>query len=424
MSGTAGCCWQPEKWERPRFEVGEIAREHGVRLTRDHWLSASQHKVLRALARCRTAALGGHLDECDSCGHQQPAYNSCRNRHCPKCQAKARHRWLEGRRARVLPTHHFHVVFTVPAELRTVVIRNRVTLFNLLFESATATLLELGRDPERLGGQLGITAVLHTWARDMSWHPHLHCVVSGGGLNSDGCWKSTPGHFLFSVKVMAALFRGKYVAGVRTLAERGQLDLGDKSALAGDPQAFDELLDKLARKAWVVYSKPPFGGAEGVYAYLGRYTHRVAISNARLVDVSDKAVVFRTRDGKVAVLPPVAFLRRLLLHVLPDRFVRIRHFGLLAAGNVNGRLEVAREQLTDDSEATAPAAPSRDERDGDDATDTFEALTGIDLRRCPRCKVGRMHARPLPSADLIDSPRTGRPPSQLASSARSPPGDL
>ena len=407
MAGTTGCRWQPGSWEPPRFEVGEIARDHGERLAREHALSTAQQKVLRALARCRTAALGGHLDECDSCGHQRPAYNSCRNRHCPKCQAKARHDWLERRRARILPTHHFHVVFTLPAELRAVVMRNRSPLFDLLFEAATATLLELGRDPERLGGQLGLTAVLHSWARDMSWHPHLHCVVTGGGLDSEGCWQSTPRNFLFPAKALSALFRGKFLAGVRDLSDRGQLDVGRSgSSATDDPQAFDQLLDRLARKAWVVYSKAPFGGAEAVYAYLGRYTHRVAISNARLVKVSDRAVIFRTRGAKTAELPPVSFLRRLLLHVLPDRFVRIRHFGLLAPGNVNGRLELAREQLTSDSDdsATATEQHPRSVSDGQDAAETFEALTGIDLQLCPRCKVGRMKARPLPTVELADAP--------------------
>jgi hypothetical protein len=404
--------------------VGQIARDHGSRLVQEHRLTAAQRKVLGALSRCRTAELGGHLDECDSCGHQRPSYNSCRDRHCPKCQARARHRWLEGRRARVLPTHHFHVVFTLPVELRALVMRNRVTLFNLLFDRATATLLELGRDPKWLGGQLGITAVLHTWARDMSWHPHLHCVVTGGGLGDKGRWKSTPGHFLFPVKVMGALFRGKVIAGLRSAAERDQLDLGRQSSETRDPRAFDQLLDRLAHKAWVVYSKPPFGGAEGVYAYLGRYTHRVAISNARLVEVNDEAVVFRTRDGKTASLAPVAFLRRLLLHVLPARFIRIRHFGLLAPGNVNDRLEQARAELTPTGGPSPPQGSRRpdDASDGLTAKDAFCAMTGIDLRRCPRCRVGSMRRRPLPTTELGKGRVAPRSLAQPRACERSPPG--
>lgn len=250
------------------------------------------------MAACRTAALGGHLQQCNGCGHQQPQYNSCRNRHCPKCQALAQHRWLQSRSTRILPVHHFHVVFTLPAELRPLVLRNRRVLYALLFEVASMTLLELGADPKRLGGLLGITAVLHTWTRDLSFHPHLHCVVTGGGLSADGHrWLKTRPGYLFPVRVLGALFRGKFLHRLRSLQTAGVLETHGLD-MTQDRLGFDRLLDKLHRKRWLVYSKPPFGSPQAVFAYLGRYTHRVGISNARLLHVDATSVRFRTRHQR------------------------------------------------------------------------------------------------------------------------------
>jgi len=371
----------------------------GDELERSLALRPEQRKVLRAIRRCRTAELGGHLDVCEGCGYERPAYNSCRNRHCPKCQALDQHRWLERRRQRILPVHHFHVVFTLPAELRPLIAMNRKALFALLFATGPASLLELGRDPRRLGGELGISAVLHTWRRDLGFHPHLHCVVTGGGLDGAGRWRSTRPGFLFPVRVLGKLLRGKFLAGLRALHARGAIVLPTSAA---DGRAVEELLDRCYQKRWIVYSKPPFGGADAVFSYLGRYTHRIGISNSRLLDVSERAVVFRTRFPRTASLPPRIFLARFLSHVLPPGFVRIRHYGLLASGNVRGRLAQA-QRVLEPSRSTDPVPAVvvdgvRDQEDEDEPlfVRLYRELTGIDLRVCPRCD-GALRPHPLPT---------------------------
>jgi hypothetical protein len=312
--------------DRPALEVADIVRAHGEAFVRTHVLLPEQHAVLRAIARCRTAELGGHADVCEACGHVEVAYNSCRDRHCPKCQSLAQARWIERRMQRVLPTQAFHVVFTLPSELHGVALQNRETIFNLLFASAAEALLELGRDPKWLGAELGITSVLHTWTRDLRFHPHVHCIVTGGGLSPDGeRWISTRPGFLLPVRVLGALFRGKFLARLVRLYDKGELRLaGPPSALA-NPARFARLRDKLYRTRWVVYAKQPFGGPEQVFRYLGRYTHRVGLSNRRLVSLDERGVTFRTRGEGTVALSPDEFLRRFLLHVLPRRFVKIRH---------------------------------------------------------------------------------------------------
>ena len=373
---------------RPRFEVGDIARTHGAALLEQGGLRLEQRRGLSALGLCRTAALGGHLDVCSDCGHERPSYNSCRNRHCPKCQALAQHRWLEGRRQRLLPVHYFHVVFTVPAELRQLFRSERRLLCGLLMKTTAHTLLELGRDERHLGAQLGLSAVLHTWSRDLSWHPHVHCVVTGGGLRDDGTWSSTEPGFLFPVRVLGRLFRGKLLAALECLHRGGHLELAGPLGALRDRQSWSAWLRRLYAKDWVVYCKPPFAGVDSVYAYLGRYTHRIGISNRRLLDVTHERVTFATRHGKQASLPPLIFLRRFLEHTLPPGFVRIRHYGLLASSNVNTRLERAREQLLESGARLNRAHEAPDEeRDTDDnpLVETVRRLCGIDLRRCPRC---------------------------------------
>ena len=288
--------------------------------------------------------------------------------------------------------HYFHVVFTLPAELRPIAMLRRELLFDLLFASAAATLLELGRDPQRLGAELGATMVLHTWARDLSFHPHVHAIVTGGGLSPDGRWIPARPKYLFPVEVMGALFRGKFLDALKRAHAQGQL-LGS-GATAGDRARIDRLIAALYEKSWVVYAKRPFGGAEQVIRYLGQYTHRVGISNARLVAVDARGVTFRTRGTKVTTLPPDKFLQRFLNHVLPPRFVKIRHYGLLAAGNVNTHLVAARRAL----DAVAPAR-RRPRPIIDRATDwvsLLALLTNIDARRCPVCKVGLLVKEPLP----------------------------
>jgi hypothetical protein len=387
----------PSGQVRPCLEVADIFRTHGEAYRRKHVLTPQQARAMRAIESCRTASLGGHLDVCDQCGFERPAYNSCRNRHCPKCQAGAQAAWVERHVVRILPTHYFHVVFTLPSELRGLVHRNRKLLFELLFAAASQTLLHLAQ--ERLGATLALTAVLHTWTRQMAFHPHLHCIVSGGGLAADGTWKATHEDYLFPHLVLSRLFRGKFLAGLARLYERGVLDLGGQCAILADPDVFRLLEQKLYGRDWVVYAKPPFAGPEQVYRYLGRYTHRIAISNARLEAFDESGVRFRTRHGKTVSLSPEEFIRRFFLHVLPEGFHKIRHYGLLAAGNLKGKLELARRVLAapglvDDGSASAPAD------DGHESEQQLE--TGF--LRCPQCAVGTMVPRPLPAVGSRSPP--------------------
>jgi len=357
---------------------------------RTHVLLPEQHAVLRAIQRCRTAELGGHADVCDACGHVEVAYNSCRNRHCPKCQSLAQARWIERRMQRVLPTKAFHVVFTLPSELHGVALQNREKIFNVLFAAAAEALLELGRDPKWLGAEVGLTSVLHTWTRDLRFHPHVHGIVTAGGLSPDGeRWIPTRAGFLLPVRVLGALFRGKFLARLERLYDAGELQLtGPASALA-NRASFARLRDKLYRTRWVVYAKQPFGGPEQVFRYLGRYTHRVGLSNRRLVSLDARGVTFRTRGEGTAALSPDEFLRRFLLHVLPKGFVKIRHHGLMAASNVSTRLVTARRLLQGtDAIASDPPPPQRS------FVELLLALTGVDIRRCKLCG-GNVTRRPL-----------------------------
>jgi hypothetical protein len=292
--GATDACSASARIEGARARVGDVVRAYGDALRETSALTSAQHQVLCALARCRTAALGGHLAVCDTCGHATPVYNSCRNRHCPTCQSLEQHRWLEARRERILSTRYFHVVFTLPEALRAVVRFNREALFTMLFRAASQTLLALARDPRRLGALPAITMVLHTWTRELVFHPHLHAVVSAGGLSPDGTrWVPTKGDYLFPVKVLAKLFRGKLRAALIEGLASGVVTLPPESA----PDVLDQLRTALYRTDWVVYAKAPFGGAEQVYAYLGRYTHRVGISNARLRVMDERGVTFATKGG-------------------------------------------------------------------------------------------------------------------------------
>lgn len=334
-----------------------------------------------AVERCRTDALGGHVDQCANCGYTAISYNSCRNRHCPKCQSLAQARWIEARLARILPTHYFHVVFTLPASLRPIALRAAEPLYNLLFASASATLLELGEDPKRLGAQLGFTAVLHTWTRTLELHPHLHCVVTGGGLSPEGDrWIAVKGEdrFLFPVKVLSRLFRGKFLAGLARLFESGELGCDPTDEL--ERSVFSALKERLYSHEWNVYAKRPFKGAKHVYQYLGRYTHRVGLSNHRLREITDETVTFATKGGREVTLSHDEFLDRFLLHVLPPGFVKIRHYGLMAASNATTKLEVARALLEAGGARSLEPTPT-----GGDWCDLYERLTGTDLRECPRC---------------------------------------
>jgi len=363
-----------------------------------------QHEVLRDIARCRTAELGGHVDVCEACGYSKNSYNSCRNRHCPKCQSLAQARWLDQQMEHVLPVHYFHVVFTLPSELRDLAMYNRETVFHLLMVCSAEALLELGRDPKRLGAQLGITSVLHTWTRELLFHPHAHCIVTGGGLSLDGKqWVSTRPDFLFPVRVLGALFRGKFLARLSHAYDKGELRFGGRAARLADPRHFARLRDKVYRKRWVVYSKPPFGGPEQVFRYLGRYTHRVGLSNRRLVSLEDRGVTFRTHGERTVTVSPHEFLRRFVLHVLPKGFVKIRHYGLMAASNRATKLAVARRLL-----GLSTPTPSNPADAPHDFREVLLALTGTDLRRCPRCG-GPMIRLPLPRPDAADAASSACP---------------
>jgi hypothetical protein len=391
---------------RPLLEVADIFRAHGQAYRECHALSPEQREVMRAIETCRTAVLGGHEEVCDQCGFVLLSYNSCRNRHCPKCQSLDQARWIAERIERILPTHYFHVVFTLPEELRPLGDRNSSALFDLLFRSASQTLLELGRDPEWLGGMLGVTALLHTWTRELLFHPHLHCIVTGGALSPDGTeWRSTKPDFLFPVFVLSPLFRGKFLCGLRTLYDRGKLDLDGRCVGLRDPVAFSQLVDRLFRKDWVVYAKRPFGGPEQTVKYLGRYTHRVGISNARLVAFEDGQVTFSTKDGRKVTVSAETFIGRFLLHVLPPGFVKIRHYGLMSACHSKTTLERARELLQ--AEATPEGTGAMLEADPYKELswqELYRLLTGSDLTICPRCGQGRLVPRPLSAESVRRSP--------------------
>ena len=370
---------------RPVLEIADIFRAHREAYQQQHTVNTDERAAMDAIETCRTAARGGHMDICDTCGHQRPAFHSCGNRHCPKCQSLRQAQWIEQRLTRLLPTHYFHVVFTLPAALRPLAHRNRRRIFTLLFQTAAETLLTLGRDPDRLGAQLGITAVLHTWTRELQFHPHVHCIVTGGGLTADKQhWKPARRRYLFPVKVLSRLFRGKFLNALKAAYRNNELQCGRTHP---DTDSFQRLVDELHGIEWVVYAKRPFGGPQHVFRYLGRYTHRVGISNQRLQAIDADGVRFATKGGRSITLPPQTFIRRFLLHVLPAGFVKIRHYGLLAAGNATTRLARAREVLQ------ASAGPDHVAPSGVGALGwqaRLLQLTGIDLTQCPRCPHGRM----------------------------------
>jgi len=324
---------------RPPLEVADLIRIAGTAFIERsrQWIRWKHIKVLLAIRRCRTAALGGHLDQCTRCGHRAISFNSCRNRHCPKCQTGARERWIAARQRELLPTCYVHVVFTLPRQLARLALQNTKVIYDLLLRTSAETLLEVARDPRHLGAEIGFFSVLHTWNQKLELHPHVHCVISAGGLSLDHThWVKSRDRFFLSIHVLRRVFRGKFVAGLRQAFQEGQLNFhGDLTCLA-QPKTFGAWLRPLFRKDWVVYSKPPFGGPDYVLQYLGRYTHRVAISNHRLVSCADGKVTFRWRDSahnneqKLMSLSLDEFLRRFLLHVLPKGFVRIRNFGFLA----------------------------------------------------------------------------------------------
>lgn len=368
----------------PPWEIADILRLRAASYIAQHPVSSEQARVIRRLLSCRTAALGGHRDRCEDCGIQRVSYNSCRDRHCPKCQAGKRAQWLDARLQRLLPVPYFHVVFTLPAELRALVAHNARRLYGLLFEAASASITTLAADPKRLGAQVGMTAVLHTWGQNLAYHPHLHCVVTGGGLSLDGQrWVHGSRRYFLPVRVLAKLFRGRFLSVLKALHHAGELVFPHDAKDWQQPLVFRKLLRSLYRQPWVVYAKRPFASAEHVFRYLGRYTHRVAITNQRLVAVSHETVSFTWKNyaaggqRQLLTLATHEFLRRFMMHVLPKGFVRLRHYGLFATGAAKAKWERSMTLLGQ----TIPEPPPK-------KTWVEQCLEwfGIHPLRCPQCQ--------------------------------------
>lgn len=345
---------------------------------------------MRAVEACRSADLGGHVDKCDNCGHISISYNSCRNRHCPKCQFLKKERWIEARTKDLLPIQYYHVVFTVPEELNPLVLRNQKVMYDILFRSVSGTLTELGKDPKHLGAQIGFTCVLHTWGQNLMDHPHIHCVVPGGGLSADRTWISCRKKFFLPVRVLSSLFRGKFLDYLTSSYQEKKLAFPGIISHLEDTHTFEAFRRRLYHKKWIVYCKPPFNGAKGVLQYLSRYTHRIAISNHRLLSSDDGGVSFRWRDysddnkEKVMTLDAQEFIRRFLMHILPHRFVKIRYYGLLGSRNRKAAISLCRK-LMEEAETETPQTTE---------PESWQALllrlTGIDPFACPVCQKGRM----------------------------------
>ena len=394
-----------------RPEVADILRRYGEAYRATHGTSSScgQARVMHAIESCRTAALGGHLEQCDQCAHPRIAYNSCRNRHCPKCQSLARAEWIEKRQAELLPVGYFHVVFTLPAEIAAIAYQNKAVVYNLLFQATADTLRTIAADPKHLGADIGFFAVLHTWGQNLLHHPHLHCVVPGGGLSPDKQrWIACRPAFFLPVRVLSRCFRRRFLDILTRAFDAGELNFFSVLADLKTRAMFDSYLAPVRKKEWVVYAKPPFAGPEQVLDYVGRYTHRVAISNNRLIDIEDGHVRFRWKDyadnneQKIMTLTANEFIRRFLLHVLPLGMQRIRYYGLLGNRHRTENLARCRELLN----MPAPAR-SCDESAPRDYRSRYEALTGKSLDHCPACGQGHMRVvkllSPLKSPLIIDT---------------------
>jgi hypothetical protein len=375
---------------RPKLEVADIFRDHGAawRSANAGHVSLEQMRVMSAIERCRTAALGGHVERCENCSHTVIAYNSCRNRHCPKCQSAAAREWLAEREAELLPVPYYHVVFTLPARIADIAYQNKAVIYDLLFKASSETMLTIAADPKHLGARIGFLSVLHSWGSAMTHHPHVHMIVPGGGFSLDGnSWVSCRPRFFLAVPVLSELFRGLFLHKLRAAYQAGELQFFGKHAGLIDPQAFAAYLRPLYSKKWVVYCKRPFGGPKEVLRYLARYTHRVAISNRRLLSLDDKGVTFKWKDYRlegreryqVMTLATHEFIRRFLMHVLPAGFHRIRYYGLLASGKRADNIARARELLT------LPIIPV----DAIKAANTNADQPQTPEHRCPCCG-GRM----------------------------------
>jgi hypothetical protein len=372
-----------------------VFRHYGEAYRQQHGasLSVAQRRVMTAIEVCRTAALGGHLERCDQCGHERNAYNSCRDRHCPKCQGLARAQWIQDRQSELLNVPYFHVVFTVPEQMAAIAYQNQEVVYGILFQATAETLKIIAADPQHLGAEIGFFAVLHTWGQNLQFHPHLHCVVPGGGLSPDGQrWVSCRPDFFLPVRVLGHLFRRLFLESLQKAFDSGKLRFFAALESLRQPQTFAELVARMKACEWVVYAKRPFAGPQQVLDYVGRYTHRVAISNNRLLDMENGQVRFQWKDyrddGKIKAMTLSAdeFIRRFLLHVLPNGFQRIRYYGLLGNRYRKEKLGQCRRLLgmSPPSEQTNPSSAEKDYRD------RYEELTGKSLHQCPQCQQGRM----------------------------------
>jgi hypothetical protein len=380
---------------RPGLEVADIFRGEAASFGKNYGpsLSVQQKRVLSAIQACRTSALGGHVRTCDNCAHREISYNSCRNRHCPKCQAMARAEWLKQREAELLPIPYFHVVFTLPAEIAVLALQNKRLLYGMLFEAASQTLRQVAANPRHLGAdEIGLLAVLHTWGQNLMHHPHLHCVVSGGGLSQGGTrWITSKQHYFLPVKVLSRVFRNKYRALLQKAFERGELAFFGELQPLADARAFQRYLDAATRREWVVYAKRPFHEATCVLKYLARYTHRVAISNSRLLGYRNGKVTFRYKDyahkseQRTMTVAASEFIRRFLLHVLPDGFMRIRHYGYLANRHRQEKLATCRRLLDCAAPTAVPPETDQPQRESCKQVGTTDATI-----RCPECQTGWM----------------------------------
>ena len=378
---------------RTQWELADVVRQYGAEYLKRYTTSVAQRRVMRALQNCRTAVLGGHVETCRSCDHRQISYNSCRNRHCPKCQGSACAQWMQRRAAELLPVPYFHVVFTLPNVLVDLTLANPRLMYGMLFRAASQTLLEVAADPRHLGAEIGFLAVLHTWGQTLMPHPHLHCVVPSGGLAPDRRrWIAGRADFFLPVRVLSRLFRGKFLDLLKQAFAAGKLEFPGRLSSVADPQSFKRLLNQSVRTEWVVYARPPFGGPESVLKYLARYTHRVAISNSRLLNVADGQVTFRYKDyaqgsrKRTMTLAATEFLRRFLLHVLPDGLMRIRHYGFLANRFRAEKIALCRELLEG-------AAPLTEKHSLEESSVPRESSA-----ICPSCGQAALHrSQELPS---------------------------
>ncbi len=400
--------------DRPALELADIFRLHGpaYRERYAESMNSQQKRVMHSIEVCRTAVLGGHVDQCDHCGHRRISYNSCGNRHCPKCQSLAKAEWLEKHQAQLLPVPYFHVVFTLPEDLASIAWQNKKLVYNILFRAASETLRRIAADPKHLGAKIGFLAVLHTWGQNLLFHPHLHCVVPGGGMSPDRQrWIPSRKRFLLPVRVLSRLFRGLFLHYLQKAYSAGKLKFQGSLQELNDSGNFDAFLKRCRKPEWVVYSKPPFGGPEQVLDYLGRYTHRVAISNHRLISLVDGKVSFSWRDykdgnkQKVMTLDALEFIRRFLMHVLPRGFVRIRHYGFLANPRCEENLSLCRQFLgVAHSNAEVSSAEDWEQR--------YERLAGNSINQCPICRQGHMAF-----VEIIKAFRQNRPsPARMDSS--------